>query len=1030
MTILPVVARELSVQARRKSTYWIRVLASVVASFLMLWLMVVTAGSFSSINQGKELFSVLSMLAFVYCLSVGAIVTADCLSGEKRDGTIGLLFLTPLKGYDVVFGKLVSSSIHAVFGLLAIVPMMALALLFGGLTAVEIFRTALVLANTLFLSLAAGIFVSTISRNERKAVFGAILLVLIVAAGPYEAAFYLANMSYSRGGAFQLDDAVVALSPVYAFTLIQASAIARFQTLEFYSSLAQTHAVAWVFLTLASGIVPLVCKDRPSGKWKERWTERLRSWTLGDRSRRASFRTRLLDLNPCVWLSFRHRYKSALPWVLITPLTIIGTWICFEYSVAFYESALLLVFTVHILFKVWLTGETCNRWIEDRQSNALELLLCTPLRTKQIVRGQGMALLRQFGWPVAGVMGLTVLAWVGIARTSGLGSLAQGGRTWLVISIPVLIADLIALRWVGLWNGLTARSLNRAVIFTLGRVLFLRWPIYLAITGVASAGAWIGFGTFGLMGHPGVWLVLALSFDGAFALQARRRFFRHFRALAADPSGYNSIHSKAGGGATSGKATRDSAFKLEGTESRPKTTRWSRRRKAAIAAGLLLIVCFSGFAVRRHLYERKLEIRIQELRRAGFPTTRGELERLRPRVADAENTALLLERAFPAFVPPQRLSQTVQRNLPGHMAEFPNRSTQIPREMREAIASILSSNRIALNILGDAPTLERARYSTDWNTGYGSYGVQFQSVWIAANLLLWQIYLQGDSGDVEEALSAIQRLFELGRSFEDEPVWMFQARRADCLERMFVGLEWLLNGRTLTDADLRRLQAEVLHVEQADRLPGILKCIRYFVIEYHGVYPAFAAQFPGGSRQFFEQLRYQLLFQIVERTGTRARDLIAGLDQLEAFDQVVRAPYPQRFEVAKRMDAEVSVKSGFGSRGGILTPQFLYQTLILPDASLTARCRAAITVLAIERYRLRGGGSLPLRLEELVPEFLETIPIDPFDGSPIRFKRIEHGYCVYSVGSDGVDNGGAEVKERRSLRLPKANYDITFTIER
>lgn len=587
-----------------------------------------------------------------------------------------------------------------------------------------------------------------------------------------------------------------------------------------------------------------------------------------------------------------------MPWVLITPLTIIGTWIYFEYSVAFYESALLLVFTVQVLFKVWLTGETCNRWIEDRQSNALELLLCTPLRTKQIVRGQGMALLRQFGWPVAGVMGLTVLAWVGIARTSGLGSLAQGGRTWLVISIPVLIADLIALRWVGLWNGLTARSLNRAVIFTLGRVLFLRWPIYLAITGVASAGAWIGFGTFGLMGHPGVWLVLALSFDGAFALQARRRFFRHFRALAADPSGYNSIHSKAGGGATSGKATRDSAFKLEGTESRPKTTRWSRRRKAAIVAGLLLIVCFSGFAVRRHLYERKLEIRIQELRRAGFPTTRDELERLRPRVADAENTALLLERAFPAFVPPQRLSQTVQRNLPGHMA------------------------------------------------------------------------------------------------------------------------------------DLRKLQAEVLHVEQADRLPGILKCIRYFVIEYHGVYPAFAAQFPGGSRQFFEQLRYQLLFQIVERTGTRARDLIAGLDQLEAFDQVVRAPYPQRFEVAKRMDAEVSVKSGFGSRGGILTPQFLYQTLILPDASLTARCRAAITVLAIERYRLRSGGSLPLRLEELVPEFLETIPIDPFDGSPIRFKRIEHGYCVYSVGSDGVDNGGAEVKERRSLRLPKANYDITFTIER
>lgn len=59
-------------------------------------------------------------------------------------------FLTDLKGFDVVLGKLVSSSIHAVYGLLAVVPMMAMALLFGGVTGAEVSRTSLALGNTLF----------------------------------------------------------------------------------------------------------------------------------------------------------------------------------------------------------------------------------------------------------------------------------------------------------------------------------------------------------------------------------------------------------------------------------------------------------------------------------------------------------------------------------------------------------------------------------------------------------------------------------------------------------------------------------------------------------------------------------------------------------------------------------------------------------------------------------------------------------------------------------------------------------------
>src|SRR5256885_5281345 len=63
------------------------------------------------------LFRALFGFAFVYCLFIGARLTADCLSEEKREGTLGLLFLTDLKGYDVVFGKLAATSVNSIYAL-------------------------------------------------------------------------------------------------------------------------------------------------------------------------------------------------------------------------------------------------------------------------------------------------------------------------------------------------------------------------------------------------------------------------------------------------------------------------------------------------------------------------------------------------------------------------------------------------------------------------------------------------------------------------------------------------------------------------------------------------------------------------------------------------------------------------------------------------------------------------------------------------------------------------------------------------
>src|SRR5881409_507910 len=146
MTFLPVVDRELRVAARRRGTYWTRLLFAVVcAGIVGLVLMFAWAMRGGTSGIGAGLFHFLTLIALGFSAFAGVFLTADCLSEEKREGTLGLLFLTDLKGYDVVLGKLIATSLHSFYGLLSILPILALPLLIGGVTVGEFWRVTLAL---------------------------------------------------------------------------------------------------------------------------------------------------------------------------------------------------------------------------------------------------------------------------------------------------------------------------------------------------------------------------------------------------------------------------------------------------------------------------------------------------------------------------------------------------------------------------------------------------------------------------------------------------------------------------------------------------------------------------------------------------------------------------------------------------------------------------------------------------------------------------------------------------------------------
>lgn len=532
MTFLPIVARELRIAARRPGTYRARSRAALGLILIGTWLFLMSHNDPPHVIA-LGLFSMSTGVMVLYCLLSGVRFTADCLSEEKREGTLGLLFLTDLKSYNVVLGKLVATSLNGFYAVLAVVPVMALPLLLGGVAPGEFGRMAVVVVNTLFFSLALGMCVSALSRSPRKAMAGTLLLILLFTAGLPVCGSWLAF----SGKTAQVGKAW--LMPSAGFSYYQAFDVNyKAARADFWWSVAVIHSLAWIALVLASVIAPRSWQDRPAGAQRLRWRERWHALSYGNTSERAEFRRRLLDRGAYFWLSARARLGPAYVWAVLGLVGCGWVWgIAKARRDWFEQSAYVLTgLLLNLLIKVWFALEAGKQLAEDRKQGALELLLSTPLSVPDILRGQRLALERQFLGPVMAV--LTVFFLFLTASTSDAMSpqSPEDRALWMLFwaaLMVMLIADLAALYWVGMWEGLAAKNPTRATATTVGRILILPW-VALGLGSLVASLALPNLEDEALLKFfLGLWFGLGLAANLGFGAWARHKLLTEFRPAAA-----------------------------------------------------------------------------------------------------------------------------------------------------------------------------------------------------------------------------------------------------------------------------------------------------------------------------------------------------------------------------------------------------------------------------------------------------------------------------------------------------------------
>lgn len=472
MKLMTVFLREINAPSHRCRLYRERGTGAFTALVALAALL--TADRFGFIDLGKTVRTLpFGGIIPALLLVMGLSRASALLSVDRREGTLPLLLLTHLSGFDIVCGKVLHALATEVLVFLAIVPTLVLPLAAAGFNAPEFALAVLGSLNIIFYGLALGIFAS-VWADGPKATAVCLLLLLppILYAGPI--GFILPGSGVRR-----LFTAMDWATPLAALAHL-GTAAAGVHPGAYWWNLATSHAIAWGWLLLAGMALPRAVR------WQLGWNlERSRSSRRRATSRSPSVaqRARLLDVNPFSWLCNRRRWPSVKMWAtLMVPSFAWGALALLTWAGpgvnAGYIFAIAIAMSWALALLAGIPAEAAYQLVEDRNSGALELLLCTPTNEQRIISGIWLDLRRRYLGPLMTVLFLSLAMAIGGYLTQGFGGMldADDLPTWLVgwltgiVFLPIM---LVSLCWVAMRRALFVRNAGEASAIACFNVIVL-----------------------------------------------------------------------------------------------------------------------------------------------------------------------------------------------------------------------------------------------------------------------------------------------------------------------------------------------------------------------------------------------------------------------------------------------------------------------------------------------------------------------------------------------------------------------------
>ena len=321
-----------------------------------------------------------------------------------------------------------------------------------------------------------------------------------------------------------------------------------------------------------------------------------------------------------------------------------------------------------------------------------------------------------------------------------------------------------------------------------------------------------------------------------------------------------------------------------------------------------------------------------------------------------------------------------------------------------SVEDYLAPERLALEMIDKAATLGGCSYDIGVEYGMSYCTSRFQPARLLAlttSVRTEFLALQGQGDQaVESAVSSLRML----RIFDRQPMLICHLVRVACLNLITSDIPVILEFSQPSDQALDKLQDALLQSEQSFDIKRMWLAERVYVLsELRNILP-FKLSLKTG---IFSQAG-----MLEEWPGTHlstpfVRSLAANY--LDAHSQLVEASekdWPEVLTAIKDVGARQS-PSMFNTFSRMLIPGTELATEELGKSLATTR--AARLAIMVELYR-REQGKLPESLAELQTGGYK-VPVDPFTGKELVYRKSDSEYLVYSLGDDLQDNGGPTRKE-------------------
>ncbi len=473
-----------------------------------------------------------------------------------------------------------------------------------------------------------------------------------------------------------------------------------------------------------------------------------------------------------------------------------------------------------------------------------------------------------------------------------------------------------------------------------------------------------------------------------------------------------------------------------------------RKRFAWFVGGAeiaILLVTFGIWAVFAWYAPHTLETVQQNLATHDIPLTPEEMFRKYPATTDADAEYLSKLFANTTTFPPALAAFMIR----------PSYGASLPPEIFDVLLPYVLQQTERIQLLEELPKRTGLRFRRDWKQGASVLLPELSQARVLAYFEDYRILNAVQHHDRAQVLRIWEEEAAVRRLLNTEPILISKLVAIAIGKVQLASLEAVLPQLDFSDAELRQIQ-DMLLEEEKSMLPVYSTFIDG---EFNMMNVAFSILRQGNNDIF----RFVDLNEPSPMVDTLKR-IVPNVFPFKQLLDLNEANYNLDLLARKKLFTDEAYVAGDAVRAlnnqdrGSLTT--LGSALLLPALEKSyfvineylASVRCARTVIAAELYHRRHG-QWPEKAADLVPEFLPEVPLDPFDGQPLRFtagdllfdravyeknrpdyidthyETATHpGFRVYSVGEDGKDNHGEPRRAGAGRSSEKSEYDITFSL--